>query len=188
MDIENTFVSRNVCTCTIRLTTTILLPIYIKLYPITTNYNMDENTCRTITIFTVDGSTNTMIGVSFPWLITKPGFPDGPNVIIVENTIYIGLHVPRVHPLHNIDNVLLIRECGQSSAYRINLISDTQNCGLRMHRACREHSPRHYGLTIPTCITAGAVSFEVGGGENVPDIPGACATCNFAYMIRGPYV
>ena len=25
-----------------------------------------------------------------------------------------------------------------------------------------------------------------GGGEKVPDIPGACATCNFAYLSRGP--
>ena len=24
-------------------------------------------------------------------------------------------------------------------------------------------------------------------GENVPDIPGACATCNFAYLVRGPW-
>ena len=30
------------------------------------------------------------------------------------------------------------------------------------------------------------VSFEVGGGENVPGIPGACATRNFTYLIRGP--
>ena len=126
MDIENTFVSRTVLFIYMyhSFNYSDLLSIYIKLYPITTNYNMDDNTCRTITIFTVDGSTNTMIGVSFFWLITKPGFPDGPIVIIVENTIYIGLHVLRVHPLHNIDNVILIRECGRSSAYRINLISD----------------------------------------------------------------
>ena len=32
-----------------------------------------------------------------------------------------------------------------------------------------------------------AVSFEVGGGENVPDIPGACATRNFTYLVRGPW-
>ena len=50
------------------------------------------------------------------------------------------------------------------------------------------------GLAIPTCITARArhtcrdacqdrqlaVSFEVGGGENVPGIPGARATRNFS--------
>ena len=31
-----------------------------------------------------------------------------------------------------------------------------------------------------------AVSFEIGGGENVPGIPGACATRNFTYA-RGPW-
>ena len=57
-------------------------------------------------------------------------------------------------------------------------------------RECRERFPRHPRLAIPTCITAGAwrtcraacrdrwlaVSFEVGGRENVPGIPDACAT------------
>ena len=31
-----------------------------------------------------------------------------------------------------------------------------------------------------------AVSFEVGGEENVPGIPCACATRNFGYLVRGP--
>ena len=31
------------------------------------------------------------------------------------------------------------------------------------------------------------VSFEVGVGENVPGIPGACATRNFAYLVRSPF-
>ena len=67
-----------------------------------------------------------------------------------------------------------------------------------MHRECRERFPRRRGLAIPTCITARAsrdacrdrypvVSFEIGGGENVPGIPGACATRNFTYLVRGPY-
>ena len=30
-----------------------------------------------------------------------------------------------------------------------------------------------------------AVSFEVGGGENVPGIPSACATRDFTYLARG---
>ena len=69
-----------------------------------------------------------------------------------------------------------------------------------MRRECREHFPRHRGLAIPTCITARAsrtcrdacrgrwlaVSFEVGGGGNVLGIPGACATRNFTYLLRGP--
>ena len=60
--------------------------------------------------------------------------------------------------------------------------------------------PRHRELAIPTCITARAwrtcrdvcrdrklaVSFEVGGGENVPGLPGACAIRNFTYLVRGP--
>ena len=79
----------------------------------------------------------------------------------------------------------------------MGFLPDTQNCGLCM---CRERFPHHRGLAIPTCITARdwrtcrdacrdrqpAVSFEVGGGENVPGIPGAYANRNFAYLIRGP--
>ena len=56
-------------------------------------------------------------------------------------------------------------------------------------------------LAIPTCITAcasrtyrgacrdrkPAVSFEISLGENVPGIPSACATRNFAYLVRGPW-
>ena len=34
-----------------------------------------------------------------------------------------------------------------------------------------------------TCV---AVSFKVDGGENVPGIPGACATRNFTYLVRSP--
>ena len=41
-----------------------------------------------------------------------------------------------------------------------------------MRRECRERFPRQRGLAIPTCITA--------------RIPGACATRNFTYLVRGP--
>ena len=43
---------------------------------------------------------------------------------------------------------------------------------------------------VPRCIRDSylAVSFEVVGGENVPGIPGACATRNFTYLVRGPWV
>ena len=57
-----------------------------------------------------------------------------------------------------------------------------------MDQECRERFPQHHGLAIPTCITARAVSFEVGGGENVPGIPGACTTRTFTYLVRGPCV
>ena len=82
----------------------------------------------------------------------------------------------------------------------MGLLPDTQNCGLRMRRECWERFPHHRVLAIPTRITARAsrmcrdacrdrllaVSFEVGAGENVPGIPGACSTRNFAYLERGP--
>ena len=45
------------------------------------------------------------------------------------------------------------------------------------------------GLWILTSITARqvAVSFEVGGGENVPGILGKYVTGNFPYLVRGPF-
>ena len=65
-----------------------------------------------------------------------------------------------------------------------------KNCRLRIRRECRERFPRHRRLAIPTCITARAslaVSFEVGGRENVHSIPGACTTRNFTYLVRCPW-
>ena len=76
----------------------------------------------------------------------------------------------------------------------------TQNCGLRMRRECRERFPRHrfqrkllvsypgmHHVTrftqIPWCMSG---SLNRGGEENVPGIPGACATHNFMYLVRGP--
>ena len=62
--------------------------------------------------------------------------------------------------------------------------------------------PRHRGIAIPTCTTASAsrtccdacrdckrvVSFEFGGRENAPGIPGACETRKFRCLVRGPWV
>ena len=75
----------------------------------------------------------------------------------------------------------------------------TQNCGLCMRRECRERFPRHRLQTkplfsdpamhhdtrvahVPLCMS---VSLIHGGGEDVPGIPGACATRNFKYLTRG---
>ena len=81
----------------------------------------------------------------------------------------------------NIDN---------TSKSHMDLLPDTQNCGLRMRRECMEHFPRHRlqwkplvndpGMHHGTCIThvpwCMSGSLTRGGGENVPGIPGACAT------------
>ena len=84
----------------------------------------------------------------------------------------------------------------------MGLLPDTQNCGLRMRRECRERFPCHWlqrkplvsdpGMHHSTCVThvprCMSGSLTGGGGENVPGIPGACATRNFAYLVRGPWL
>ena len=87
-------------------------------------------------------------------------------------------------------------------SYGMDLLRDMQNCGLRMRRECRERFPRHRlqmkplvsdpGMHHGTCVThvpwCMLGSLTHGGGENVPGIPGACASRNFAYLVRGPWV
>ena len=78
-------------------------------------------------------------------------------------------------------------------------LPDTQNCGLRMRQECRERFSRHrikrkslvsdpsmhHGTSVthvPWCMSG---SLTRGDGENVPVIPGACATRNITYRARG---
>ena len=77
----------------------------------------------------------------------------------------------------------------------IGLLPDTQCCGLRMRRECRERFPRqrlqskplvndpgmHHGM----CVThVSWWSLTYGGGENVPGFPGEYATRKFPYLVR----
>ena len=82
----------------------------------------------------------------------------------------------------------------------MGLLIDTWICGLRMRRQCRGRFPRHrlqrklpvsdpgmhHGACVkhvPWCMSG---SLKFGGGENVPGIPGACATLDITYLTRGP--
>ena len=70
-----------------------------------------------------------------------------------------------------------------------------------MRRERRERFPHHQlqrkplvsdpGMHHGTCVThvpwCMSGSLNRGGGENVPGIPGACATRNFTYLARGPW-
>ena len=77
--------------------------------------------------------------------------------------------------------------------FGMGLLPDTYNCGLRMRRECRERFPHHrlqrkplvsdHGIHHGTCMSG---SLTRGGRENVPGIPGACATRTFTYLARGP--
>ena len=69
-----------------------------------------------------------------------------------------------------------------------------------MRREYREHFPRHWlqrkplvsdpGMHHGTCVTqvpwCMSGSLTRGGRENVPFIPGACATRNIRYLVRSP--
>ena len=83
-------------------------------------------------------------------------------------------------------------------ASSVGLLPDTHNGGLRMPRDCRERFPCHQlqrkppvsdpGMHHGTCVThvlwCMSRSLTRGGGEN---IPGACATCNFMYLVKSPW-
>ena len=86
--------------------------------------------------------------------------------------------------------------CQETNSLCMGLLPDTQTCGLRMRRECRERFPRHQfqrkplvsdpGMHHGTCVThvswCMSGSLTSGGGHNVPSIPGACAARNFTLM------
>ena len=85
----------------------------------------------------------------------------------------------------------------QCESSKMGLLPDTQNCGLRMrlrrfprHQLQRKALVSDPGMHHGTCVThvpcCMSGSPTRGFGENVPGIPGACATRNFAYLVRGP--
>ena len=66
--------------------------------------------------------------------------------------------------------------------------------GLLIGRACPQASYQIRKIACCTCARNAGNVFPVtnfkgnrGGGENVPGIPGACATFNFSYLARGPW-
>ena len=68
--------------------------------------------------------------------------------------------------------------CAWTNGWAAN---NRDTCDMRRLRA-------HHDVTcithVPWCMSGSLTS---GGGENVLGIPGACATRNFAYLVRGPY-
>ena len=84
----------------------------------------------------------------------------------------------------------------------MGLLPDQQNCRLHMRQEWRERFPSHriqrkpvvsdLGMHHGTCVTHGpwcmSGSLTRGGLENIPGIPGACATHNITYLVRGPWI
>ena len=82
----------------------------------------------------------------------------------------------------------------------MDVLAELWNCGWRMLRKCRKRFPQHRlqrkplvsdsGMHHGKCVThvppCMSGSLTRGGGENVPGIPGAWATRNFAHLVRSP--
>ena len=82
----------------------------------------------------------------------------------------------------------------------MGLLPDTQNCGCacagnagnvfpvtagKRSRHASRHV-RHARAVMHAGIANLLYPLKSAAGENVPGIPGACATCNFTYLVRGP--
>ena len=85
--------------------------------------------------------------------------------------------------------------------FSMGLLPDTRNCvcacagdagnvfpitaGERSRHASRH--VRHARAVMHAGIANYRFPLKSAAGENVPSIPGACATCNFTYLVRGPW-
>ena len=80
------------------------------------------------------------------------------------------------YQIHKIECCTCTRNCG-------SVLPATDFKGIRKLAipACH-HDTRV--THVPWCMSG---SLTHGGGENVPGIPGACATFNFTYLARGPW-
>ena len=79
------------------------------------------------------------------------------------------------------------------ASYQIRKIAGcacTGNAGNVFPRHRLQRKPSDPDMQHGTCVThvpcCMSGSQTPGGGENVPGIPGACATRNFPYLTRGP--
>ena len=65
-------------------------------------------------------------------------------------------------------------------------IPGTFSPSLTSKETARLRSRMHHGTCVTHVLWCVSVSQTRGVWENIPGIPGACATCNFAYLVRGP--
>ena len=82
----------------------------------------------------------------------------------------------------------------------MGLLPDTQNCGLRMRRECRERFPRHrlqrkplvsdpgmrHGTCVPHVRWCMSGSLNPRWQEKRSRHSRVCANRNFTYLVRGP--
>ena len=112
----------------------------------------------------------------------------------------VTLWIPSIVDSFDILTHILLGSCIGIGA-PMGLLPDTQNCrcacagnagnvfpvtaGARSRHASRH--VRHARAVMHVGIANLRFPLKSAAGENVPGIPGACATCNFTYLVRGPW-
>ena len=91
--------------------------------------------------------------------------------------------------------------CMFNSCHAMGLLPDKQYCGCacagnagnafpvttgKRSRHASRHV-RHARAVMHVGIANLRFPLKSAAGENVPGIPGACATCNYTYLVRGPW-
>ena len=149
-----------------------------------------------------------MVSLIFQWYsgrcaaLVGQDISTGINLLDTENHLnneYTRRHIVLNRPQMNFKMWAAFKENSSFINYNgMGLLPDAQNCGLRMRRKCRERFIRHWlqrkplvsdpGMHHGTCVTPWCMlgSPTRGGGENVPGIPGSCATRTFVHLVRCP--
>ena len=91
------------------------------------------------------------------------------------------ISMTRSHCLHADMYVWAVVQCPPLVSYQICKIA---GCACVGNAGNFFPAPTSCVMHVPWCMPG---SLTRGGGENVPGIPGACATCKFTYLVRGPF-
>ena len=116
----------------------------------------------------------------------------GPQLHSKTERNWIEKYRPRDTVLHSMTSTSMQRPWASCQIRKIAGCACAGNAGnvfptYRLQRKPQVCDPgMHHGTCVthvPWCMSESLIR---GGGENVPGIPSACATRNFAYLTRGP--
>ena len=105
--------------------------------------------------------------INFTIQFTLIAFADTTNIVVNTKSCvfylqYLSFDSKKQYDFNdNFNHVTFIEKPTREWIYRccmflfnMGLLSNMQDCVLRMHQECRERFPRQRGLSIPTCIRA----------------------------------
>ena len=113
-------------------------------------------------------------------------------MFVVVESVDLLCHTSAISRPHKISRLYIL----QWASYQIRKIAGCACAGMpgMFSPTLRVSDPdMHHGtcvMHVPWCMS-GSLSdgflWSRWGGENVPGTPGACATRNFTYLVRGPW-